>query len=71
MNRGSNDYANTSYTDSRNMRTFIASGFFGSAVTEDGEFLKILEEFDYSGEEAAKALQFAAACMNYLGRGLL
>lgn len=46
------------------------SGFFGSAVLEDEGFLKIVEEFDYSGNEAAKALQFAAACMNYLMGGL-
>ena len=53
------------------MRSFITCGFFGSSVMEDGEFLKLLEEFDYTGEEAAKALQFAAACMNYLRGGLL
>ena len=47
------------------------SGFFGSAVMEDEDFLKILEEFDYSGEEAVKALEFAVECMKYLMGGLL
>lgn len=53
------------------IKTIFNSGFFGSAIIEDENFLKILEKFDYSGEDAAKALQFAAACMNYLTGGLL
>ena len=52
-------------------RTFLSGIFFGSGITEDEVFLKILEEFDYTGEEAAKALQFAASCMEYLRGGLL
>lgn len=71
MNQRVNEYSSIGGVGSQDMRTFIANGFFGSAVTDDGEFLKLLEEFDYSGEQAAKALQFAAACMNYLRGGLL
>ena len=53
------------------IKTFFNSGFFGSAVMDDEDFLKILEEFDYSGEEAVKALEFAVVCMKYLMGGLL
>ncbi|MGN0292941.1 MAG: hypothetical protein ACI4D3_02940 [Lachnospiraceae bacterium] len=71
MNQTMNEYTNNGSLGRADMRSFITSGFFGSSVMEDGEFLKLLEEFDYTGEEAAKALQFAAACMNYLRGGLL
>ena len=71
MDQRVNGYTDNGVMGRQNMRSFIAGGFFGSSVMEDGEFLKLLEEFDYTGEEAAKALQFAAACMNYLRGGLL
>lgn len=54
-----------------NNKLFLEWNFFGSRIMEDEEFLKLLEQFDYSGEEAAKALQFAASCMEYLRGGLL
>lgn len=54
-----------------NSRTFLSEIFFGSGITEDEKFLKILEDFDYTGEEAVKALQFAASCMEYLRGGLV
>ncbi|MDD7390317.1 MAG: hypothetical protein PUG60_11845 [Lachnospiraceae bacterium] len=71
MNQRVNNYSSTGNMNGRDMKSFIISGFFGSAVMEDDEFLKLLEEFDYTGEEASKALQFAAACLNYLKGGLL
>lgn len=71
MDQRVNGYTDNGVMGRQDMRGFIAGGFFGSSVMEDGEFLKLLEEFDYTGEEASKALQFAAACMNYLRGGLL
>ena len=71
MDQRVNGYTDNGVMGRQDMRSFITFGFFGSSVMEDGEFLKLLEEFDYTGEEAAKALQFAAACMNYLRGGLL
>ncbi|MCI7098873.1 MAG: hypothetical protein MR966_08230 [Lachnospiraceae bacterium] len=71
MDQRVNGYTDNGVMGRQDMRSFITCGFFGSSVMEDGEFLKLLEEFDYTGEEAAKALQFAAACMNYLRGGLL
>lgn len=71
MDQRVNGYTDNGVMGRQSMRSFIAGGFFGSSVMEDGEFLKLLEEFDYTGEEASKALQFAAACMNYLRGGLL
>ncbi len=70
----SNNYKNNSDSESYftlggNIKGLLNCGFFGSSVMEDEDFLKIVEEFDYSGEDAAKALQFAAACMNYLAGG--
>ncbi|MDO5411472.1 MAG: hypothetical protein Q4F21_13690 [Lachnospiraceae bacterium] len=54
-----------------NLKEFMNSENFGSSVCEDEGFLKILEEYEYSGEEAGKALRFAAACLHYFSEGLL
>ncbi|MDO5409110.1 MAG: hypothetical protein Q4F21_01510 [Lachnospiraceae bacterium] len=53
------------------LKEFMNSENFGSSVCEDEGFLKILEEYEYSGEEAGKALCFAAACLHYFSGGLL
>lgn len=72
MNQTNNNNSGTRshLTSDVDIKSIFSSGFFGSAVMEDENFLKIMEKFDYSGEEAAKALKFASACMKYLMGGL-
>ena len=51
MDQRVNGYTDNGVMGRRDVRGFIAGGFFGSSVMEDGEFLKLLEEFDKIDEK--------------------